>query len=288
MNETPKRGFCGTFARVELHDLVESGELSATAAWLTMMIEPLSKGKRKCFASNAYLAKKLHKSERQIQVLLSKLEEAHLLKSKFVGRERQLWIDWTFQSNRKREKTYKAKSRPVKNSVSEETRYDKNSVSDTKNLTYRIDKPFPNGKGNKKVPACPNGQERDSPHPFFKNEPSPFRKELQLARKLLDGLSAKIELPANVRPCKKRSREQIVDEWAKTLRRFSNDYEVELEVFAKWINVHIERIAEDRWPKKKCMRTFCESVISGQFDTCLEVKQSIEKSNEEDTTSNFW
>ena len=97
--ENHERQFTGTFAHRKLHDLVESGELPATAAWLVMVIDSLSKTDRGCFASNAYLGKKIHKSESRIKVYLAQLEKSNLLISKWSGDERQLWIDWNGRSS---------------------------------------------------------------------------------------------------------------------------------------------------------------------------------------------
>lgn len=91
-----------TFAPIELHELVMEGEISPSAAWLAMIIYNLSKGKRGCYASNGYLAKKISRSISQIAVLLRKLEKVHLLKSEWVGQERRLRIDLTCSTTDKR------------------------------------------------------------------------------------------------------------------------------------------------------------------------------------------
>lgn len=74
--EKHERQFTGTNAPVELHDAVENGLISPTAAWLAMVINSLGKGKlKKCFASNKYLGGKIHRKERNIQYLLANLKK---------------------------------------------------------------------------------------------------------------------------------------------------------------------------------------------------------------------
>ncbi len=100
--ETPKRQFTGTFAPAILHDLVEEGKLPALAAWLAMVIHAYSKGKRGCFASNGYLAKRINKSPRHIPRLLQQLEEAQVLECSEKDGKRYLLINWDQDSTDKR------------------------------------------------------------------------------------------------------------------------------------------------------------------------------------------
>lgn len=123
--ESHPRQFTGTFAPAVLHDLVESGGLHPVAAWLALVIASLSKGKRGCFASNAFLGKKIHKSEPQIRVLLRKLEAVNLLGSRWEGRTRFLWINWDQDSQERRKTSYLQRDRlktidtPIRNNRSD-------------------------------------------------------------------------------------------------------------------------------------------------------------------------
>jgi len=113
--EIHERQFTGTFAHRKLHDKVESGDLTAIAAWLVMVIDSLSKGDRGCYASNAFLGKKINKSEQRVRVLLSSLEDNGMLISKWVGDERRLWIDWSCNCLDKRSDNYVKNGRPLEN-----------------------------------------------------------------------------------------------------------------------------------------------------------------------------
>lgn len=124
--EQHPRKFKGTFADVKLHDLVENGTVTPTAAWLLMVIDSLASSERGCWASNAFLAKKIHKSERTIPRLLQSLEKAKLLVSSWCGCERRLWIDWGRESKDTREKSYEKSRRHDKNDMS---RHVKNDMS---------------------------------------------------------------------------------------------------------------------------------------------------------------
>lgn len=104
--ESHKRQFRGTFAPTVLHDLVETGKINTTAAWLCMVIESLSKTDRGCYASNKFLGEKIHRNERVIRTILSSLEQIGLLISEWKGNERRLWIDWNLKSNSKRSNVY--------------------------------------------------------------------------------------------------------------------------------------------------------------------------------------
>jgi len=108
--ETHERGFRGTWAHKSLHDKVEAGELSPTAAWLAMVIDSLH-GKAGCFATNEYLGTKIHRTADHVRDLLRRLEKAGVLCSRWEGKTRYLWIDWDGESSQKRRKTYRAKAR---------------------------------------------------------------------------------------------------------------------------------------------------------------------------------
>lgn len=104
--ESHVRQFTGTWAPVTLHDLVESGELPALAAWLAMVVDSLSKGKKRvCDATNSYLGKKIHKEPRQVQRLLEKLEEKGMLKSEWRNGKRCLWVTYCCDSKDTRKDT---------------------------------------------------------------------------------------------------------------------------------------------------------------------------------------
>src|SRR5579862_8669518 len=109
--EFHERQFRGTWAPVTLHDLVEKGEISALAAWLAMVIDSLSKTERGCYASNKFLAEKIHKSESRVKVLLAQLEKSKILVSEWNATERRLWIDWNCRSNDKRNIKYQEQVR---------------------------------------------------------------------------------------------------------------------------------------------------------------------------------
>lgn len=133
-NNFEEREFQGTWACVELHDLVESGEISATAAWLAMTIQAYAKRKRGCFASNEYLAKKVHKSLRQVQYLLKELENAGILEAYWKGRMRFLRLVFEKPPEGKRETNYRTENRKENK---EETRHAKNCTSDMQKTAYR-------------------------------------------------------------------------------------------------------------------------------------------------------
>jgi hypothetical protein len=114
LEEQPERGFCGTWASRELHDLVEAGTLSITAAWLAMVIYSLSRGSRGCFASNAYLGGKIHKSPRRVQELLESLEKCGLLEARWDGDRRFLRVLPTGGAKQRRVEAYVKTNRPAR------------------------------------------------------------------------------------------------------------------------------------------------------------------------------
>ncbi len=134
--EDHKREWKGNFATATLHELVEKGTISALAAWLALVIDSFSK-KRGCFASNNFLAKKIHKSPRVVQRLLEVLEKAKILQSTWRGKLRVLSIDHEGHSKQKREKKYRADSRARHDNsdVSDNGRHDNSDVSDTSILS---------------------------------------------------------------------------------------------------------------------------------------------------------
>jgi hypothetical protein len=132
-SEEPAKQFQGTWACVELHDLVEEGTISPTAAWLAMTIMAYTKGKRGCFASNEYLGNKIHKKVRQTQVLLKQLEDAGILLTSYRGDMRHLRISFDDYQKPKRKDAYKAENR-LKD---DESRHAKKCASDMQKNAHR-------------------------------------------------------------------------------------------------------------------------------------------------------
>lgn len=84
--EEHKEYFRGTFAARELHYLVRDRILKPATAWLVALIDALTNNEvGGCYASNAYLAKRMQTSERQVQRQLEQLKSLRVISLKTKG-----------------------------------------------------------------------------------------------------------------------------------------------------------------------------------------------------------
>jgi len=85
------RHYRGTFIPVEILDLFETGEVSARAIMLLIIVDSFTRNRKGCFASNEYLRKKLGvDSTRTVRSLISDLKDKGLLKCKMRNNNQRL------------------------------------------------------------------------------------------------------------------------------------------------------------------------------------------------------
>lgn len=100
----PERGFIGWFIPAEIVELFDDEVLSPRELFLLAEIDSLSRKKDSggvlcgCFASNAYLAKKMKFTKpNSISRLLKRLKVLGLIiEENFDGRQRYLFTKWTY------------------------------------------------------------------------------------------------------------------------------------------------------------------------------------------------
>lgn len=95
-NPKSERKFRGTWARVELFDLVCDGVISPRDAWMLLVIDSLCSKERGCFATNAYLAKQMGMDDGNIKKIIRKLRRLGLvIDTSFDGRRRHISTPWS-------------------------------------------------------------------------------------------------------------------------------------------------------------------------------------------------
>lgn len=83
--------FRGAHAPPELFDLVSSGEVSGELAWLALVIDTYVNARGEgCFASNETLGRDIHKSPRQVQLMIRMLRGYRKEKGKWKRKSPQL------------------------------------------------------------------------------------------------------------------------------------------------------------------------------------------------------